>query len=192
MPVKITKEQRVYAAILGVAAIGLAADRLVLSSPLTGPAGAAAGEAPPDPAAPAAPAALASEVSAPSDLAQRLEALRGQAVTDEAMANVLSIPAQWFEGESTVAGTEPVQKEPPKPVREYKLTAVAAGKARGEGFAVVNKRRLSIGESIDGMKLIEIRGRQAIFQAGSEKVVLTMDLPMKETRPEPGDHGPQG
>lgn len=181
-----------YAAILGIAGLGLAADRFILGSPLMGPAGAEAGITPADAyAVPPTAVAAAGAVQLPSDLAQRLEALRGRAAPDASMASVLTIPSAWFEGESGLQQPEPVAEEPAQPVREYKLTAITAGKDRHGGYAVVNKRQLSIGESIDGMKLIEIRGRQAIFEAGSEKVVLTMELPMKETRPEPGPGDPR-
>lgn len=166
-----------YAAILGIAAVGLAVDRLVLGSSVLGPAGAEAGEAPPDPPAAAAPAARTQENMAPSDLAERLQALRDHAATEDRMASVLSVPANWFEAECAelpdVDGPEAAAAK-----REYKVTAIAAGS--GEmSFAVVNRRRLQVGDTLDGMKLIEIHGRQVVFQAGSENVVLTMDLPMK-------------
>lgn len=182
LAVKLNKEQRVYAAVLGVAVVGLAVDRLVLSSPLTGPAGAAAGEAPPDPIQPpAAQQARAAETPAPSDLAQRLEALRGQTEDAGGMADVLTIPPAWFEGESALQPADPAAA-PPAPAKVYKLTALAAGRSRHDGFAVVNRERLAIGESIDGMKLVEVRGRQAIFEAKSGKIILTMDPPMKPGR----------
>lgn len=174
-----------YAAVLGVAVAALGVDHFLLSEPITGPAGAAAAQ----PAALAVvpgldAAAFKSEPIAAisADIAARLESFRGETATAESMTSILALPAEWF----------PAPEEPQsdadksaQPAAVYKLTAVAAG---GHSFVVVNKRRLRLGDVIDGMTLIEIRGRQATFQSGDQKIVLEMESPDQPAGDKSKDH----
>lgn len=188
---KLTKEQRVYVAVLGLAVGGFAIDRLFLSESLSGPAGASAAEGQPIPDAaalvvdPQQRAQPGAPADAASNIAERLDSLRDQAAQPDAMAAVLSIPPSWFETPTPPGTTAPAptpEKPAPTIQDKYKLTAVFAAKAGG--YATVNKQKLRLGQQIDDLVLIELRGRQAIFERGSEKIILEMEIPTRDPKNE--------
>lgn len=200
--VKLTKEQRVFVAILGLALSALTVDRFLLGGSFSGPAGANAGEAPASPADGQPGLVVKPTERAKPDaaddhgIADRLNSLRDQAAEPEAMADVLSVPSSWFEAQTTgqatgQTGQSARQAEEKSAQSKYRLSGVYINPVNpATNFAIINKRHVHVGEEIDGMKLVEIRSRQAVFQGGSEKLVLEMGVAAKEGKPEQASAAP--
>ncbi len=176
---KLTKERRVYAAILGLAGAVWAMDRLWLSGgPESASASAiAAGE--PASAAPASAAPAAGSAAPKAALADRLEAMKKSRPEAPAGDDAFKVPAEWRpnSAEAQAAATPAVPKFDTEAFsKSHRLTRVLMG-SNVNAAVVDGGSMLRPGQELDGMVLREVTARSAIFERDGEKVELTLDGP---------------
>jgi hypothetical protein len=160
---------------LGVALVGLAADRLLLSG---GPSSAeAAGPAPVAPERPASSenAPRAASTPASADLAairDRLAALPASPLPP-AQGDALTMPQAWA---ATIAPEVPVQEATPvaMPARLPQLSAIVRS-AEG-GLAKLDGRFVRVGEQASGMEVVQILPRSVVLKDASGRS-HTVELP---------------
>lgn len=188
---KLTRERKIYAGLLAVAAVALLADQLFFAD---GPAAAQAGSAalvvapaPVDhPAAmPAATPGIdlgqvdlqLTELNTANSLAHRLAAVaRQHDLRVNEVGNAFEPSAQW------VAAPPPPQAPVELPSTRgrdfearHKLTAVVVN-ARG-GLAMVDGAPLKVGEQVEGFVLVSVMPTSAMFRSGDVEAVLELKLP---------------
>jgi len=185
-----TKERKIYAAVLGVLLVGLIVDQVILGGNASGP----------DPAAASAPAPTdtvkiddvvqqmnkaAATLSDENTLAHRLDRFAEQrSYKLPAVADVFKPDAQWGAAEQS----ESVQKKPrliETFQKQHKLTGVMLT-AQG-GVAMIQSaddasrggRRtpVRVGQTIGGFKLLSVTDKTASFASGELTTTLTLELP---------------
>ncbi len=166
-------------AVLGIAGLGLAIDRFVLGSDVTGPSESAAGiiEFEPDPAALLIePSAVAQVSSTPKvSLADRL---RQTTSTRQSEANTprdaFAVPAQWQASGSDLLpqNGESARRALEAFKRDSRLDAVLLTGSRS--YAVVNGQTIYLGQHYKGLQLIAVHERSADFEANGFRVSLTI------------------
>lgn len=176
---KLSKERRVYAAILGLAGAAWVGDRVIFSG---GPQAASAGAIAEAPQAAPTPAPAVKSASAPSSagtalpLAQRLEKLRKP---DEDMApaeDAFAVPEAW---RPKAAAAKAEAAAPPRFDADafkqaHKLTTVLKG-TRGN-FAVIDGGSLRTpGQELDGMTLREVTSESAVFERDGVTLELRIE-----------------
>ena len=190
----LTKQQKIYAAVLGLAVSAFAFDRFVLGpgddapeemaatpavaahrpGPRRAPArpavAAAAGKSAAVPAAgaaaPAAPAAPASTLSV------RLEALAAaQKIKLDNVGDAFKPSPVWVGSPKQPAPTVELVDAVAE-FQKKKLTAVM--KQASGGIAVIDKTYLSVGQSLDGFRLVAVKDRSAILRRGNQRVELRL------------------
>jgi len=187
---KISRERTILIAVLGVAGIGLLADRVIIGSDMTGPAQSAAGVVDGIDTEPAQTTAATAEEfiktmvegqQAPGQspkqgesLAERLRKVTGSsAVTDLAQARDAFSPAPgWGELPSdSGAVTDNHARQAAETFQSsHVLEAVLVyGDMR---YAVIAGQTLSVGQDLDGYRLVSILERTAVFQAQGVRVEL--------------------
>lgn len=164
----LSRNQKRYAGILGACALALVVDRLFLA-----PGEADAGE-PGSPTATTTGAAPVTRDSLPvpaiprKPLADRFATLAEERSIDLAsMPDPFQVPAEWYPDEH---GTiDPIVELDTPAVEEFRkahrLNAVMA--LESGGYAIVDGRRLRIGQEIDGFELMEIRARSIVLRSES-------------------------
>ncbi len=184
---KLTRNQKVYVAVLGVALLVLVCDQLLFSPGKAGAAETAAFHPSVSPTARAKATAdripeLLAAVRKPEDtLASRLAVVaETQSLDVENMNDAMRAPAHWFpvEGAAPPVVVEATgSHEAALKFRStHQLNAVMAN-ADG-GYAIVNGRPLRIGQEITGFTLVEVRARSVVFEnAGS---IVELRLPTGE------------
>lgn len=161
-------QQKVFSAILTLAAAGLVVDRVWLSDPVSGPAPAAASQDFAIPhASQAAPAPAAGPVAS-GDLAARLESLRSNDTSPDPFKPAIK------PSEAPVAAATP---EPPRFdttafVAAHRLTGIM--RAADGSIAVIGGRMYHLGDSLDGLVLSRIEGQMALFEGENVEVRLTV------------------
>jgi len=190
----LTKQQKIYAAVLGLAVSAFAFDRFVLGpgddapeEVAAAPAGAARRPTPRrTPARPAgvasarAAAARAAGDTAPvpsatppaSTLSARLEALAAaQKLKLDNVGDAFKPSTVWVGSPKQVAPTVEVVDAVAE-FQKKKLTAVM--KQNSGGIAVIDKTYLSVGQSLDGFRLVAVKDRSAILRRGNQRVELRL------------------
>jgi hypothetical protein len=168
---KLSKERRVYAAILGLAGAAWVGDRVLFSG---GPQPASAGAVPAEQAPAPAPIAKAAPVGVP--LADRLERLR-QSQPGSA-EDAFAVPDEW---RPKAAAAKAEAAAPPRFDAEafksaHRLTTVLKG-TRGN-FAVIDGGSLRTpGQELDGMILREVTSESAVFERDGVLVELRISRP---------------
>lgn len=188
---KLSKERKVYAALLGLGLTALAADKFLFS-----PAGAGAAtiaqaqlEAAPEPlkyerAAPLAPAA-----SKGPGLQERLEkaAVTGPPVAGDAFTP----PDGWIRRPSTQS-EEPAAPAPDDFAREHRVRLIVWGQSPdgSDATVFVGPHPVRVGETLDGYTLrrIEQRPRRAVFESTDHRAVELVIAETQTSRP-PAGHG---
>ena len=166
---KLSKERRVYAAILGLAGAAWVGDRVLFSG---GPQPASAGAVP----AEQAPAPIAKAAPAGVPLADRLERLR-QSQPDSA-EDAFAVPDEW---RPKAAAAKAEAAAPPRFdaaafKSAHRLTTVLKG-TRGN-FAVIDGGSLRTpGQELDGMILREVTSESAVFERDGVLVELRISRP---------------
>lgn len=178
---KLSKQRKVYAGVLGLAFVALAADRVFLGGAALSPQSAMATDAPDTSIT--RTAALESPAPAPSTrrtLAVRLEALRTGGAADGSTPSTPlfgSEPA-WLAPPSppaTVAQTVPA---PPKEsiadvLARHRVGAVVAGEPRS--LVMVDGKWMSAGQSFDGVTILLIKKASVTFARGAERHVVDFE-----------------
>jgi len=189
----LTKQQKIYAAVLGLAVSAFAFDRFVLGpgddapeEVAAAPAGAArrptprrtparpAGVASAKAAAAQAPAAGAAvpAASPTSTLSTRLEALAAaHKLKLDNVGDAFKPSPVWVGSPKQVAPTVEVVDAVAE-FQKKKLTAVM--KQNSGGIAVIDKTYLSVGQSLDGFRLVAVKDRSAILRRGNQRVELRL------------------
>jgi hypothetical protein len=188
---QLTKQQKIYAAVLGLAVSAFAFDRFVLGPGDDAPEEVAAATAARRPAprrTPARPAGVASVNAAaaqaaaagpaapgtasPSTLSIRLEALAAaQKLKLDNVGDAFKPSTVWVGSPKQVAPTVEVVDAVAE-FQKKKLTAVV--KQNSGGIAVIDKTYLSVGQSLDGFRLVAVKDRSAILRRGNQRVELRL------------------
>ncbi|MCE9591975.1 MAG: hypothetical protein K8S99_15820 [Planctomycetes bacterium] len=186
---KLSRERKVFLGILGLGLTALAADRFVISP--TGPRSAQASiasvvqdsatQAQPVPAAPeaaTAPIAPANTVR----VAHQLESFgQEQGLRADETANAFQPSAAWLaEDEASAPKPQSLAPVGPPPAQAFtaahKLNGVMA--KGGGGYAIINGRAVTVGQTVDGFRLVEVSRRSAVFQSSTgEQAELTLQTP---------------
>jgi hypothetical protein len=176
--VALTRQQRVYVAVLGLAGAALLIDRVILggqTSPASASACQQADSPPPRPAD--NPRAHRELPPAKVIAAQRLAALAGGDVTEG--ADAFLIPAAWRSARTLPSGAdEPVGADPAEIalVSSLKLTAVMTS---GRPAARINDRLIVVGmKTPEGVELVKVGDRSATVRLpGGTEVTLELSPP---------------
>jgi hypothetical protein len=192
LAMQLTKQQKIYAAVLGLAVAAFGFDRFVLgpgedsveevaAAPSSGrpaprrtPArpAAARGMAAQSAAAPAASASASASAST-STLAARLEAVAAaRKLKLDSVGDAFKPSTAWVGTPKQVAPTGELVDAVAE-FQKKKLTAVI--KQGAGGFAVIDKIYLPVGQSMDGFRLVAVKDRSAILRRGNQRVELRLD-----------------
>ncbi len=169
---KVTKEQKVFIGLLTVGLIALGVDRFVLS-----PSSAEASDdsasllvakAPEAKATPSsnnkAPTPAAATASTNNPVAQKLVALSDALhLADVPVKDTFATPAAWIERPGTVAGGKPFDQM-------HSLSGVMV--SGRHPAAMVDGKLVSVGQLVDGYKLVAVGQGVAVFQMGDNSVTL--------------------
>lgn len=205
---KLTKERKVYLAILLAAGSVWSADRLFFAG---GPASASAAAINPASSTPAIPASTSAKASSASlsstpavkqpattqlaasqpSIADRLASIRAE------LAQAQSLPLSGFHDNDGWLTPKPVHLPTPqaesKPLssdlarafrERHTLTAVTIDRARHSASVRLSGRHsVSLGDSIDGFKLTKVDQSSARFESDSEVVELTLPRTLSSENP---------
>jgi len=186
--VKITRQRKVSIAILAVAGAAFAVDRMFVGPPVLGPApasAAGASVAAEPQATPTRPAALVKVVS----VADRVEALRANAT---ASLDAFAAPTDWL----PPAPEEPDQKAAPAERSSLPaLTGVFTRLRTGGPVAIINRKQVRAGQTVDGWQVEKILGGRSgeqpgvVLVKGDRREVLTIESALTNP-PAAGAHEP--
>jgi hypothetical protein len=174
--VELTKQRKVFAAVLVLGAGAVAFDRFVLGYD----APAASGAAEPV-AAPPTSESPAPERPAGRDLTRRLaqarEGLAGGAATSLSVAFVA--PAAWFPRPIVVGAA------PERPAAEPAIVGELHLRMLGNGIARVNEHVLRVGETRGGITLVSTssEARRAVVRVGGREITLELPAPLDGAKP---------
>lgn len=182
--VKLTREQKAYAAVLGLAAVALIADRAVLSSGVSGPREASADLLiAPAVAAGARPAGVSVSTSA-NAIALHLAAFaardEGEQTVDafRDVGGLLSSPRDATLPDDAAAPA-PAPAPVPRETIPLRLSTIVAG---ANAAALINNvairlgetRRLQVeGRSVD-VTLVEVHARSVVVEVGGERLEVAL------------------
>ncbi len=166
-------------AVLGVAGLGLAFDRFVIGSDVTGPSQSSAGiiEFEPDPASLLIePSAVSQTPVAPKvSLADRLRQTTStkQSETD-ASRDAFVVPAEWLASESDLSlqSSESARRALDAFKRDSRLDAVLV--TGSHSYAVVNGQTIYLGQRYKGLQLVAVHERSADFEVNGFRVSLSI------------------
>ena len=162
---KLTKEKRVYGAVLGIAVAALAADRLFGAGDQGGPSSADASAYAAPASAPGA-ASTAAATPAPTgavvSVAEQLASLDQRAVLDTGYTK--NAFETWkTEPDRAAAPPTPAATALVDQFRQgHHLTGVLIASPRA--FAVVDGKMIAVGQSIGGVKLVSVTQRTVTWQ----------------------------
>ena len=164
---KLSRNQKRYAYVLGACFLALVADRLFLA-----PSDAEAGETGPVTEAPTnvAPTTRAPRPTTPAPrkpLADRFDRLAEEYEIDlVSLSDPFQVPTEWLPETPDPHPGPIIEPDDPdvKTFREnHRLNAVMA--LESGGYAIVDGRRLRMGQEIDGFRLTEIRSRSIVLES---------------------------
>lgn len=175
---RLSKQHKIYAAVLGLAVSALAADQL-----MTAPADAEAAEvavaitpAPRSAQAVSTTTAPAATQAAPvadtETLAARLQEVAAAAAVDtQAVSDAFMPSQQWAKTDN------PVEQAPEIALaktflRQHRLTAVM--KSGDGGVAVIDGKPFKPGQTVDGFRLVAVGERSAVLRRGVAKIELKL------------------
>lgn len=178
-----------YASIFGLALAGLAADRMLLSQPLSGPQAASAEPGPgEDRAADGAGPALAGtrspedrapapqpRISVASQLAVAIE--RAGVTETTAIVDAFQPPAAWGVTLASLQAKEPAATPAPAPSFDAQLTAIVSINGGDQFAARVDGRVLKVGDEHKGFTLTSLSASTAVFEQGEHRVELHLRRP---------------
>jgi hypothetical protein len=179
---KLSKQHRVYMAVLGLAGAAWVADRVLFSG---GPQQAAAGAVPAAELATAAAEPVTAAAAGPGGgssvtLGQRLEQLRVSRTAPIAVGDAFEVPSEW---RPKVAAARAEAEAPAAPkfdtvkfAREHRLTRVLVG-TNLNAAVVDGGSLLRPGQELDGMVLREVTAESAVFEWDGAVVELRMERP---------------
>ena len=196
LAMQLTQQQKIYAAVLGLAVAAFAFDRFVLgpgdqategvaAAPRRAPARPAARNGSPAPAG-MAQAPKAASPAPTSTLAARLEAVAAaHRLRLDNVGDAFRPSAAWVgTPRRAVATTELVDA-----VAEFQKKKLMAVMKQGSGgIAIIDKTALSVGQSMDGFRLVAVKDRSAVLRRGTQRVELR--LREDETLPGIGSAAP--
>ncbi len=173
---KLTKEQKIYAGVLGVALAGLTIDRVILESEHTSPSQASA-QSLTDSAFTGRDAPVPQFTDTKIQLHQPFISHRLTTVAATKRASLgrtvdmFSPSDVWFaKPEPEVAPVAPTRIATADPrlkieafETQHKLNAVMT--KDGAGYALIDNQMLRVGQAIDGFKLVSIDKQSATFEA---------------------------
>ncbi len=167
----LTRERKILVAVAGLAALLVAADRLMLSGPQSAQAGTVA--AAPAPTAPAAAAPAPGTTTEPTtvadngpSLADRLERVRGQVMPEQ--RNAFTAPQAWAPARDEPAVVTATGFDPEAFARKHPLEAVTIQGNRRT--AVVAGDVVTLGETREGMTLTAIEDGYVIWSGQGVRV----------------------
>lgn len=162
----LSNQRKVSVAALGLAVVGFAVDRLVLSEPAAGPAASSADLL----VAPAASGTTASAKAAPevpreqARMAELAKTLRELGVD----APVLASLPESFDVAIPVAATPEAVAPPPVPVGEPPVvTAVLTGQ---QPRAIAGGKSIAVGGQVDGWKVLFVGQGRVVFERNGQRV----------------------
>jgi hypothetical protein len=165
---KLTKERKIYAGLLVLAACAFIGDQ-VFSGPTEAAASADVAVATAPAAKPLAPAAEPIRSTITTRLAQRLRALdHDQALSATALSDPFKLSKTWGSGSGSPADGQAWSFS-----QRHRLTAVMVAGARG-GSAILDGELIRVGQSLDGFKLIEVSTQSATFECNKQLARLTL------------------
>ena len=186
---QLTKQQKIYAAVLGLAVAAFGFDRFVLGpgdateeaapAPRRTPARPVAKGAAPAPVS--AQAAKAASAAATSTLAARLEAVAASRKLRLDKVGDAFRPSPAWVG---TPRTGPATTELVDAVAEFQKKKLMAVMKQGSGgIAIIDKTALSVGQSMDGFRLVAVKDRSAVLRRGTQRV----ELRLREDETPPGN-----
>ena len=167
---KLSKKQKVFLYLLAVAIAALLVDRVFLSS---GAVGAEEALAMPEvtPDAPARPDLPAQEEQ---PLAERLRTLsETQSLDVSRVRDAFCLAPAWSAELRPPAVPVPQVDQTLKLMQNHRLMAVMVGP--DGGYAVVDGKRLLVGQERDGIKLVSVNENSAILESGGIRFQLKLD-----------------
>jgi hypothetical protein len=169
---KLTKQQKVLAAVLGAGLLVVVGDRVFLADSATGPTDASGAAFAPAATTDASPRAVARPAADPTATLALLDVSMAGRLRDHAEQRGLTPgqtrdafrpPATWGGGTSPGAVTTPAAERIDAFVREHRLMAVMG--AGSGALAIVNGQAYRVGQSLGDFRLVEVRGRTAVFES---------------------------
>jgi hypothetical protein len=172
LAMKVTRERKIYAAVLGLALLGFTLDRTIFGGSHDAQADAAAqAEAALVPTT--APTASVTPAGDDVPLAARLASAVNDANFDPATIRVpFSAQLPWLA--ATQIDAPPSSAE--LFVQKHNLTAVMG--SGQSGYAIIDGACVRIGRSLEGFKLTAIDAKSVTFEAGSSRVKLQLRTPV--------------
>ena len=170
----LTKSQKVYVAILVIAAVALLIDRTLLQP---APVHASASQYAISPSTRGSDdlELPRSEGPAPRQvaIARKLEQIAERRGLDPTGVIDAFRPSQmWLQFGEVPVGTAPADLLPERFRKAHTLEALM--ESGEEGWAIVDGRTMFIGQVLDGFTLISVGQRSAVLESGAIKVVLTL------------------
>ena len=163
-----TRTQKRYASVLGACLLALAADRLFLAPEQAEAVTSAPTPPPPAPPSRTVPPVLASQKPIAALFATIAEE-RG--IDPTKVPDAFRVPTAWLprQGPSGSAWDRP---DAERFRAAHRLNAVMA--LESGGYAIVDGRRLRVGQEIDGFRLVEIRVRSIVLESAGLQIELTL------------------
>jgi hypothetical protein len=176
---KITREQKIYGAVLCLGLVALAWDKLAAS-----PQQAQATEDPAallvQPAAAVKASRPAVPATAPVSMAQRLRMLPQAGAPADRLTDVF-LPAESWRGQSPKAASGPGAAQ--RFAQSHKLDGVMIADNRRR--AIVDGRSLVVGQTLDGFTLASVAPRQAVFTGPDGDVTLPLQVKEEQLAGDP-------
>jgi|WetSurMetagenome_2_1015567.scaffolds.fasta_scaffold135875_2 hypothetical protein len=173
---KLDKPKIAMLALLALAVVGLAVDRLFLTSPATAPQPASAsisGPAASLPPSSATPVVVPAVPAGADGIVERLRlAGKGLSLAPAALKDAFVPAESWLVKPNpavtptAVTTAVPVVDSGGRFISEHKLTSVLID--AGGGIAVVNDKVLRVGQEIDGYRLVRLAPGVAEFTGGPD------------------------
>lgn len=186
----LTRERKLYAGILGLAALGLALDKLLLGASSPAEASAAIGQPEQDAraaggtsAAPVAGAVAGAHASTGPSLAQRLRAASAAVGPTRSLSHTPDWLAAPAPARAPVAeGVSPGEPKAPKPpLARVQLSTTLGDGERASSIgpaAVIDGRLVRVGEAYGPLRLVAVGRGTAVFAEGETLWQVTADDPV--------------
>jgi hypothetical protein len=174
---QLTKQQKIVGAVLALAIGAFLVDRFVIGHESdAAPAVSARQPAARRLSQQTKPLAAQAAAAAPlpgnvATLAARLQdTARAQKLNLETVRDAFRPPAAWV-GTSRPATVDDLQAAAAE-FQKRKLTAIM--RQSGGGVAIINEKAVSVGQSLDGFRLVAVKDRSAVLRRGNHKVELRL------------------
>lgn len=170
---KLTKSHKVYLLVLGLAATGLAVDRLFLGPGQTGPAPAQAVPSAPaaSPSVAPAQATAAAATTLPSVAARLAELARREDLDPASVPEAFVPPKSWTVQAAAKASAAQAFAQ------THRLTSIVF--SAQSGSVTVGDKMITAGQVLDGFRLVSILRRSVLFESveGGDRVELRLESP---------------